>query len=50
MQCGYIQSANLVQTFGSPTALDPTNDPVLNQVFTANEINGRQQDTARRRA
>jgi hypothetical protein len=38
--CGYIQSATLVEDFGSPDALDPTNDPVLNQVFSAADING----------
>lgn len=38
VHCGYIQSASLVQTFGSPTALDPSNDPVLNQVITPAEI------------
>ena len=39
VHCGYIQSASLVQTFGSPTALDPANDPLLNQVITPGEIN-----------
>jgi len=36
--CGYIQSATLVEDFGNPDALDPTNDPVVNQVFSAAEI------------
>ena len=38
--CGYIQSADLVRNFGSPTALDPTNDPTVNQIFSAGDITG----------
>ena len=39
VNCGYVQSATLVEDFGSPDALDPTNDPIVNQVFSAADIN-----------
>ena len=38
VNCGYVQSATLVEDFGSPDALDPTNDPIVNQVFSATDI------------
>ncbi len=43
VQCGYIQSSDLVSRFGDPALLDPLLDPeiagVANSIFSDNELN-----------
>ena len=39
--CAYVKSADMVENFGDPTALDSSaNDPVISQVFSAGDLAG----------
>ena len=42
LRCGYLESTNLISTFGDPNALDPEQDPeitgLVTSIFDANEI------------
>ena len=39
--CGYVKSADMVEKFGIPTALDSTAaDPIIGQIFSAGDLSG----------
>ncbi|MDJ0789039.1 MAG: general secretion pathway protein GspF [Myxococcota bacterium] len=38
VHCGYAQSAELVSRYGDPSVLDPEQDPILLNIFGANDI------------
>lgn len=39
VSCGYVKSADMVEAFGVPTALDSSaTDPVISQIFTSAEL------------
>lgn len=39
IKCGYVKSADMVEQFGDPTALDSSfSDPIISQIFTAGEL------------
>ena len=41
VNCGYVKSADMVEKFGIPTALDSTAaDPIIGQIFSAGDLSG----------
>ncbi len=41
VNCAYVKSADMVEKFGIPTALDSTaSDPVIGQIFSAGDLSG----------